>query len=291
MRFPSALFAVLLFASPAPAAPAAAGTPTPHSSGDWGRDEAALRANANAIAAKLLIAAKEGVEVDGKRVAYARLPDFVIDLRSVVIGGSPAAAFSAGIGMNSPGKGIGGVDHSANDLVYTTNALYTMADQPEAAMFLAHEIGHLALGHAAKLEKAKKEIIDKLFTEWEQTNTVPDGEASAVTVNRFFRDSGGKIQAALNPIQQPMEDEADKYGRALAVKAGYPGEASVSSFRRAQDWLWALKLDLDDPNHAGSVADRAAKNAKWLDDQKAAKERSATALRRSKCAAEGTSCQ
>ena len=75
------------------------------------------------------------------------------------------------------------------------------------------------------------------------------------------------------------------------MKAGYPGDASVSSFLRAQDWLYALNYELNDPNHAGTVADRAAKNAKWLEDQKAAKERSAAALRRAKCAAEGTSCQ
>jgi hypothetical protein len=295
MSAPSApiLVLLLLAAASVPAAPtpAAPGTQTPHSSGDWGKSEAELRAKANDIAAKLLISARDGVDVDGKKVAYARLPDFVIDLNNAVIGGSPAAAFSAGMGMNSPGRSIGGVDHSANDLIYTTNALYTMADQPEAAMFIAHEIGHLALGHAEKLEKEKSRLIDKLYSEWEAVNTVPDGEPSSVTVKRFFKDSAPKLQAALNPIQQPMEDDADKYGRALAVKAGYPGGATVSSFQRAQDWLWALKLDLDDPNHSGSVADRAAKNAKWLDEQRAAKERSATALRRAKCSAEGTSCQ
>lgn len=294
MSCPSAFLPALAFvlmAASASAGPSPAGTRSPHSSGDWGADEAALRGSAKGIFAKLLMTAREGVELDGKKVSYARMPDFVIDLGNVVIGGSPAAAFSAGIGMNSPGKTIGGVDHSANDLVYTTNALYTMSDQPEAAMFLAHEIGHLALGHAEKLDKAKKEVVDKAFGEWETTHSVPDGEPAAVTVNRFFKDSAGKIQAALNPIQQPMEDEADKYGRVLAAKAGYPAEASVSSFLRAQDWLWALKLDLEDPNHAGSVADRAAKNAKWVEDQKAAQERSATALRRAKCAAEGMSCR
>lgn len=275
-------------AAPTPATP---GTQSPHSSGDWGKDEADLRARANAIMGKLLASAREGVEVEGKKVPYAKLPDFVIDLRNAVIAGSPAAAFSAGMGMNSPGRTIGGVDHSANDLVYTTSALYTMADQPEAAMFIAHEIGHLALGHAEKLEKEKSRLIDKLYTEWEATNTVPDGEPTNVTVQRFFKDSAPKLQAALNPIQQPMEDDADKYGRALAVKAGYPGGATVTSFQRAQDWLWALKLDLDDPNHSGSVADRARKNAKWLADEKAAKERAATASRRAKCAAEGTSCE
>jgi hypothetical protein len=283
--------ALLPLALPAFAGSAVPGTSAPHSSGDWGRDEAALRANANGIVAKLIAAAREGVDVDGKKVAYAKLPDFVIDLNNVVIGGSPAAAFSAGVGMNAPGRTIGGVNHSANDLVYTTNALYTMADQDEAAMFIAHEIGHLAYGHAEKLEKEKSKVVEKLYGEWETVNTIPDGEPTNVTVNRFFKDSAGKIQSALNPIQQPLEDDADKYGRALAVKAGFPGGAAVSSFQRAQDWLWALKLDLADPNHAGSVADRAAKNAKWLEEQKAAKERAATALRRSKCAAEGTSCQ
>lgn len=294
MSNPSLLGFALAFALSAAAAAADTahpGTRTPHSSGDWGADEAALRANANTIFARLLTASREGIDVDGKKVVYARSPDFVIDLKNVVIGGSPAAAFGAGSGMNSPGKTIGGVDHSGNDLVYTTSALYTMSDQPEAAMFLAHEIGHLALGHAGKLEKAKKELIDKLYSEWEATHTVPDGEAVERTVNRFFKDYEGKIQAELNPIQQPLEDEADKYGRELALKAKFPKEAAVSSFLRAQDWLWALKLQLADPNHAGSVADRAAKNAKWVDAQKAAQERSATALRRAKCATEGISCR
>lgn len=290
---PRLAFALLLLAAAAGAAPtpAAPGTSTPHSSGDWGPDEAALRVKANAIMAKLLAAARGGVDVGGKKASYARVPDFVIDLRNAVIAGSPAAAFSAGLGMNAPGRTIGGADHSANDLVYTTSALYTMADQPEAAMFIAHEIGHLALGHAEKLEKEKSRLIDKLYTEWEAANTVPADEPTNATVQRFFKDAAPKLQAALNPLQQPLEDDADKYGRALAVKAGYPAEAGVTSFQRAQDWLWALKLDLDDPNHAGSVADRAAKNAKWLAEEKAAKERAATALRRAKCAAEGTSCR
>lgn len=292
MRTPSALLvaALLLAAATAIAQQKAApGTATPHSSGDWGRDEAALRANANTIVAKLLDAARGGVAVEGKTVTYARTPDFVIDLGNVVIGGSPAAAFSAGLGMNAPGKTIGGVNHSANDLIYTTNALYTMADQPEAAMFIAHEIGHLAYGHADKLEKQKSAIIERLYGEWETTHTVPDGEATDATVGRFFKDSAGKIQEALNPVQQPLEDDADKYGRALAVKAGFPGEATVSSFQRAQDWLWALKLDMADANHAGTVADRAAKNAKWVADERAAAERSATAKRRAEAAAKGMS--
>lgn len=292
MGFPSAsCLALLLLAASVHAAPAAPGTKTPHSSGDWGKDEAALRANANAIFAKLLVAARPGVDVDGRTVPYDKLPDFVIDLNNLVIGGSPAAAFSAGMGMNSRGKTIGGVDHSANDLVYTTSALYTMSEQPEAAMFLAHELGHLALGHAAKLEKAKKDVIDKLFTEWEATHSVPDGEEAAVTVKRFFKDFSGKIQAALNPIQAPLEDEADRYARVLAVKAGYPADAAVSSFLRAQDWLSALGMEMDDPNHSGTVADRAAKNAKWVEAGKAAKERAETATRRAKCASEGMSCR
>lgn len=285
--------AVLLLgaASASSAATAAPGTQTPHSSGDWGPDEAGLRAKANAVTAKLLLAAREGVDIGGKKVSYAKTPDFVIDLNNHVIAGSPAAAFSAGLGMNTAGRTIGGVDHSANDLVYTTQALYEMADQNEAAVFIAHEIGHLALGHAAKIEKEKARLIDKLYGEWEIVNTVPDGEPTSVTVQRFFKDAAPKLQAALSPVQAPLEEEADAYGRALAVKAGYPGEASVASFQRAQDWLWALKLEMSDPSHAGTVADRAAKSHKWLADQKAAQERAAAASRRAKCAAEGTSCQ
>jgi hypothetical protein len=292
MRTPSAFIAAALLCLPAAAAyaqPAVPGTSTPRSSGDWGPDEAALRAKTSAIVAKLLAAAAAGVAVEGKTISYSKVPDLVIDLNNIVIGGSPAAAFSAGIGMNAPGRTIGGASHSANDLIYTTSALYTMADQPEAAMFIAHEVGHLAYGHAEKLEKRKKEIIERLYGEWEVSHSVPDGEASSVTVNRFFKDSAAKIQAELNPIQQPMEDDADKYGRALAVKAGYPGGAAVSSFQRAQDWLWALKLDLGDPNHAGTVADRAAKNSKWLADERAATERAATATRRAEAAAKGMS--
>ena len=295
IRLPAAL-AVLLCAASASAqkpGPNAAppGTAAPHSSGDWGPDEGALRNKTADIVFKLLQTAKDGVEVDGKKVVYAKTPDMVVDLNNTVIGGSPAAAFSAGLGMNSPGRTIGGKDHSANDLIYLTNALYTMADQPEAAMFIAHEIGHLANGDAKTLEEKKKDIISKMFDEWTVVNSVPDGEPSSVTVNRFFKDSGAKVQEKLNPIQQPLEDAADRYGRALAVKAGYPVEASVSSFQRAQDWLWALKLDLTDPNHAGSVADRAKKNAQWAAETKAAKERAAAATRRAKCASEGTSCQ
>ena len=283
MRYPSLILAgSLLLVVSASAQKAPPGTSAPHSSGDWGPDEAALRAKANAIAAKLLAVAKEGVDVDGKKVVYARTPDFVIDLRFVAIGGSPAAAFSAGLGLNSPGRTIGGVNHSASDLIYTTNALYTMADQPEAAVFIAHEIGHLAFEHAKKLENEKKAIIDKLYGEWEVRNTIPDDESATVTASRFFKDSADKVQAAMNPIQQPLEDQADRYGRALALKAGYPAEAAVTSFQRAQDWLWALKLDLADPNHAGSVADRAEKSKKWIAEQKAAS-------RRAKCASEGMS--
>lgn len=294
MRTPSTvLMAVLLLgaASAASAATATPGTKSPHSSGDWGPDEAGLRAKANAIMAKLLVTAREGVDVGGKKVPYAKTPDFVIDLRNHVIAGSPAAAFSAGLGMNSPGRTIGNVDHSANDVVYTTQALYEIADQTEAAVFIAHEIGHLALGHAAKIEKEKARLIDKLYGEWETANTIPDGEPTSVTVQRFFKDAAPKLQAALSPFQAPLEEEADVYARALASKAGYPGEATVTSFQRAQDWLWALKLEMSDPSHAGTVADRAAKSSKWLADQKAAQERTATALRRAKCAAEGTSCQ
>lgn len=295
IRFPAALAALLLAltASAQKATPQTAppGTSAPHSSGDWGKDEAALRQNAAVIVAKLVAAAKEGVEVDGKKIVYSNDPAFVMDLNNSVIGGSPAAAFSAGLGLNAPGRTIGGVDHSAKDLIYTTNALYTMADQNEAAMFIAHEVGHLANGDAKTLEEKKKEVIAKMFDEWSVVNTIPDGEPSSVTVNRFFRDWGPKVQEKLNPIQQPLEDAADRYGRALAVKAGFPAEAAVTSFQRAQDWLWALKLELNDPNHAGSVADRAKKNAEWVAAAKAAKVRAATASRRAKCAAEGTSCQ
>ncbi|UPT75961.1 MAG: M48 family metallopeptidase [Elusimicrobiota bacterium] len=294
---PSLLALTLLLAAP-PAfsqpqkTPATPGTRTPHSSGDWGPDEAALRQNAKVIFARLIAAAKTGVEVDGKNIVYTLDPDFVIDLNNLAIGGSPAAAFGKGIGLNGPGKTIGGVDHSGNDLVYTTSALYTMADQPEAAVFLAHEIGHLANGDAKTLATEQSRVVDELFNEWSVRNTIPDDEPAAVTVRRFTKDMGAKIQEKMAPFQAKLEEAADKYGRALAVKVDPKWEsATVTSYQRAQDWLWAMKWDMDDPSHGGTIADRADKNIKWIAERRAAEARAKAASRRAKCAAEQRSCE
>lgn len=291
------VLALLLAAVPALAqpqkTPATPGTTSPHSSGDWGKDEGELRQRARVIMAKLIKAANAGVEVDGKKVVYGGSPDFVIDLNHAVIGGTPAAAFGKGIGLNGPGKTvIDGADHSGNDLIFTGNALYTMADQPEAAVFIAHEIGHLANGDPKKLADEQSKIVDELFGQWSVANTIPDGEPSRVTVARFMKDSAPQIQAKLTPIQAKMEEAADKYGRELAAKAEPAWEsATVTAYQRAQDWLWALKLDMDDPSHGGTIADRAAKNVKWLEERKAADARAQAALRRAKCAQGLTSCQ
>lgn len=299
MRTPSALVLLLVaasaFAQPAKSAPADPGTATPHSSGEWGPDEAALRRKASELFLKLLDESRKGVQVGGAKVVYTKNPAFKVDLERSVIGGSPAAAFEAGVGLNKNGP------FSGSDLVYAGAALFEMVDPNEAAMFIAHEIGHLAYGHPKKLEDQKMAIVDRLYNEWDAANReailrinadpayTTGAQRTAATVKLFFKDSAPKLQGELNPIQQPMEDEADKYGRALAVQAGYPADATVTSFRRAQDWLWALKLEMSDPNHAGTVADRAAKNAAWVADERAAKERAETASRRAKAAAQGMS--
>jgi len=284
------LAAVLaLCAAPAFAAPATPGTKTPHSSGDWGKDEASLRAEAAKIFRTLVDRAHEGVLVGGTTIQYALEPVLEIDLNNMVIGGSPAAAFSAGRGLNSVGRTIGGKDHSAHDLVYTTNALYTMADRPEAGVFLAHELGHLARGHAKKIDDAKKELVDRLFTEWSDENPESAALDADASVKAFFKAKSAKLEQELIKVQSPLEKEADEYGRELAVKAGIKADASVSAFERAQDWMWALKLDMADAAHGGTVADRAAQNAKWAADRRAALERAETAKRRALGASQGMS--
>lgn len=289
------LLAVSAQAQSAKPGAASPGTATPHSSGDWGPDEAALRQKASALFLRLLDESRKGVTVDAAKVVYTKNPTFKVDLDHSVIGGSPAAAFSAGVGLNKTG------DFSGSDLVYAGSALFEMTDQNEAAMFIAHEIGHLAYGHPQKLEDRKMAIVDRLYNEWEAANQEAIGRINAdpayktsaqrtnAAVKLFFKEASPKLQAELNPIQQPMEDDADKYGRALAVQAGFPADATITSFQRAQDWLWALKLEMSDPNHAGTVADRALKNASWVADQRAAKERAETASRRAKAAAAGMS--
>ncbi|MBI5246142.1 MAG: hypothetical protein HY923_03100 [Elusimicrobia bacterium] len=306
MRNPSLAFLAAAFlAASASAQTATPGTASPHSSGDWGTaGTEGVSKKAKAIMAKLLAKAKDelvftvvynrgkaGEKTATLKSAYGKTPDFEVDLNNIVIGGSPAAAFSAGIGMNAPGRKFNGVDHSGNDLIYSTQALYEMGDQNHAAVFLAHELGHLALGHAKKLDDKKKALIGPLYDEWAVRNTVPDDEPTDVTTKRFFKDMAPKLQELLAKEQAPMEEEADAYGRALAQKAEFPDTSGEAGFQRAQDWLWAHKLEMSDPNHGGSVADRAKESAKWAADQQAAKERAAAASRRAKCATEGTSCQ
>ena len=290
MRTPSVLPAALLLALASSAfaqkaVPATPGTAAPQCSGGWGADEAALRQTASALFAKLIDQSHTGVTVDGKKIDYAKNPTFKVDLNHAVIGGSPAAAFQAGVGLNKTG------DFSGSDLVYAGSALFEMCDPSEAAMFLAHEIGHLAYGHPKAMEDKKLVIVDRLYGEWETSHTIPAGEASSVTVNRFFKDTSDKLTKELSPLQQPMEDDADKYGLALSVQAGYPADAAVNSFRRAQDWLWALKLDMSDPNHPGTVADRAKQTAERVAADRAAAQRAADVTRRAACASGGMSCQ
>jgi hypothetical protein len=287
MRTPSILAAALLMAAAASgyAAPATPGTKTPHSSGDWGPDEAALRRKASALFAKLIDEAHKGVTVDGKKVPYAKNPSFKVDLDHSVIGGSPAAAFQAGVGLNKTG------DFSGSDLVYAGSALFEMVDQAEAAMFLAHEIGHLAYAHPKTMEDKKMALVDKLYSEWEVSHTIPAGEPSSETVKRFLKDSSARLSNELAPLQRPYEDDADRYGLALAVQAGYSGDAAVNSFLRAKDWLAAKDADESDPAHPGTVAERAAKTAERLAADRAAAERAKLVARRAKCASEGTSCE
>lgn len=293
MRTPSALLLALLgaFASPVAAQQATPGTKAPVCSGDWGpgAEGMTLEDKARRLFSRLLNGAKGEIVVGGKKVKYDKNPELVVDLQHNVIAGSPAAAFSAGLGMNAPGKNaIDGKDHSARDLVYTTNALYEMCDQPEATIFVAHEIGHLALGHAAILEAKKGEIIDRLFGEWSATHTVPSDPK--VAVRQFFADYGSKIVEELQPVQAPLEKEADEYGRELSLKIGIPVNTAENAFLRAQDWLWGMKLDMSDKGHGGTVHDRAVKSAEWAAQIRVQMQHAADAARRAKCAEQGMSC-
>lgn len=294
MRTPSAslLVVVFVFASPAFAQKATPGTKAPVCSGDWGpgTEGMTVEDKANRLFRKLLDGAKGGVSVAGKEIKYDRNPELVVDLKNPVIGGSPAAAFGAGYGLNSPGKTIGGKDHSARDLVYTTYALYEMCDQPEATIFVAHEIGHLALGHAAKMDAAQKRIVSEQYDKWEAQAAVIPGESTADNVKRFFKEAAPAIAAAMQPVQAPLEQEADVYGRELSLKIGIPVDVPERAFLRAQDWLWGWKLDMADEGHGGTVHQRAVESAEWAKRKRAEKKQLEDSRRHQECALKGMSC-
>lgn len=303
MRNPSNVLMAALLAAAVPAfpQPATPGTSSPHSSGDWGKTAEENDGNARRIVKRLLDEAKlevyfvanyrNGTNKDFK-VAYTKTPDFEVDFDNKLVGGSPAAAFGAGLGLNSPGsKYFKGVDHSGNDLIYSTQALYEMADQAEAAVFLAHEIGHLALGHPKKLEQEKARIAGEEYDKWEVSHTVSDAEAPESKVRRFMQDSKQAIQDRLAAVQAPMEEEADAYGRELSVRAKFPAAAAEKAFARAQDWLWVYKLEMEDKAHGASVKQRAKESAVWAAAYEKAQEKKKTEARRAKCASEGQSCE
>lgn len=300
MRTPSVLTLVVLLGAASPAfaqtaTPAKEATPATKNlvcSGDWGTgaDGQTLDDKIQKIFRGLVAEAHKGVVVNGKTVVYIENPKLVVDLRYATLGGSPAVAFAKGLGLNAPGRTIGGTDYSGTDLVYTTNALYEMCDRDHAAVFLAHELGHLAYDHAKQLEEIKKKLFSESYDKWAVTHTIPDDEPTDVTVKRFAKDSEADIMKALGEKQIPLEQQADEYGRELAVKTGVQDTKVAEAFARAQDWLWATKATLEDNAHK-TVDQRRADSADWAAKRKKAAQDAADAARRAGCAAKGMSCQ
>ena len=87
-----------------------------------------------------------------------------------------------------------------------------------------------------------------------------------------------------------MEEDADRYGLALALQAGYSGKAAVNAYLRGADSLWSLGADGGDASH-GTLGERAKKTAERVAADQAATEKAAAATRRANCAAQGMTCQ
>ena len=108
--------------------------------------------------------------------------------------------------------------HAAGGYVMVTRGLLALLDdEAELAAALGHEVGHVVERHAAQRAKARQGVL----------NAAVEAAAStgSITVGRSVARDG---LMALRRYSREQELEADKYGVALLVKAGYRASAMAS---------------------------------------------------------------
>jgi metalloprotease len=115
--------------------------------------------------------------------------------------------------------------------IFITTALYDkyrfgLFNADEVAGVIAHELGHVALGHHAR------RMID-----W--TGQSAAALALGVLLNRFLPIVGFYIANFLSALLMARlsrrdEFEADRYATALLLKAGLPPAAQISMFRKLE---------------------------------------------------------
>ena len=129
----------------------------------------------------------------------------------------------------------------------------------ELASVIAHELGHVALGHS------RRRMID--FSGQNALRT-----AMAMVFNRFLPGIGGWLAGALTSllaahISRKDEFEADAYASALLIKAGIGTDPQISLFRKldgltgttgAPAWI------LSHPKTEARIAAIEENSAKWL---------------------------
>ncbi len=108
--------------------------------------------------------------------------------------------------------------HAAGGFVMVTRGLLALLDdEAELAAALSHEVGHVVQRHAAQRARQRQSVLDAAVEATTATGSI--------TVGRSVARDG---LLALRRYSREQELEADKFGVAMLVKAGYRGSAMAS---------------------------------------------------------------
>jgi Zn-dependent protease with chaperone function len=136
--------------------------------------------------------------------------------------GAGAIAFSPRYGLN----------RSERPVIVATNEVFRMArDEDELAFVVAHEFAHLELGHHERIKAGTGALFDRWYDRLSEEEKGRPGLAARFRAENL---------AALDALQQPMEDEADERALPLMHAAGYRRSRAPSAMLHAQDLTWAM---------------------------------------------------
>jgi predicted Zn-dependent protease len=116
-----------------------------------------------------------------------------------------------------------GLTTGDGDIYVTRGALALLDNEAELAALLAHEMGHVVLGHRARSVEQQRRELSAVRTAMDQNEM---REAARLLVEGVLR---------MRAYSREAENEADRYAVGLLAKAGYATEGVAGLLARLRD--------------------------------------------------------
>lgn len=155
---------------------------------------------------------------------------------------------------------------SSGYVFVTRGLLALMDDEAELAAAMGHELGHIALRHAAQREQARKGVLDSAVDAALKSGSMTVGRSVAreglMQLRRYSRD---------------QELEADRVGLGYITRAGYRGDAMITLIDKLRRQARLEDQLMGDTGGGGEAPERSALSTHPAPDERLAALRASAA--------------